>query len=66
MRKKTGLIFILSAVLLFAIDFFTFGNKSMFAEQWAVTVSGIIGFAVCPILLVAGVAILILGKKDKK
>ncbi len=66
MRKKVGLIWILSAIFLFIIDFFTFGNSSMFTGKWATVVSGIIGFAICPILLIGGVAILLLGKKDKK
>jgi hypothetical protein len=66
MRKKVGLIWILSAIVLFAVNFFTFGNQSLFAGRWATVVSGIIGFAICPISLLVGVSMLILGKKDKK
>lgn len=58
-----GWIFIIGAFLLFAINFVTFGNQAMFTASWATIVSGIIGFAVCPLLIFAGIVIFILGKK---
>jgi len=63
MEKKVGWIFIIGGFLLFVINFVTFGNKEMFTASWASIVSGIIGFVVCPLLIFAGIVILILGKK---
>jgi uncharacterized membrane protein len=63
MEKKVGWIFIIGGLLLFVINFVTFGNKEMFTASWADIVSGIIGFVVCPLVIFAGIIIFILGKK---
>jgi hypothetical protein len=65
MEKKVGLVFIIGGLFLFAINIFTFSNKVLFNASWADTVSGILGFVVCPLLIFAGITILILGKKKK-
>jgi hypothetical protein len=63
MQKKSGWLWIIAAIVVFAINFMTFGNSSVFSGQWASTLSSIIGYAVCPILLLIGIGILIMGKK---
>jgi uncharacterized membrane protein len=65
MRKKVGWIWIVGAVLLFAVNFLTLGNQSLITGKLASTLSVIIGFVICPILIFIGISILILGKKEK-
>jgi len=62
MRKKAGWIWIIGAILLFIINFVTLGNQSFVIASWASMLGKLIGFIVCPILLLIGIAILILGK----
>jgi uncharacterized membrane protein len=64
MRKKVGWIWIIGAILLFISNFFTLANQYVVIAKWADITSGIIALFVCPVLILIGVAILILGKKD--
>ena len=63
MRAKVGWIYIFGAIILFIINVFTLANQLIITAKWASTASTLIGFVVCPILLLVGVAILILGGK---
>jgi len=62
MERKTGWIWILGAVFLLIADFFTLGNQSFITANWANTTSALIGFVLCPALILVGIGILILGK----
>lgn len=62
MRKKFGWIWILVAIFLFIANFFTLSNMYFIKANWASIASILIGFIVCPALLLIGIGILILGK----
>jgi uncharacterized membrane protein len=63
MRKKAGWIWILGAIFLFIANFFTLGNQVVITAKWASIASTLVAFLVCPILILIGVGILILGGK---
>lgn len=64
MRKKAGWIWIVGAIFLFIANFMTLGNQSFFITGKLVSMfSVILSLVICPILLLIGIAILILGKK---
>jgi len=62
MLKKTGWLWILGAIFLLIADFFILGNKSFITAKWADVTASIIGFVVCPLLILIGIFILIMGK----
>jgi hypothetical protein len=63
MLKKTGWLWIISSIILFFVNFFTLGNSVITKASWANVLSGVIGYAVCPILFLIGIFVLIMGKK---
>lgn len=63
MKKTIGLIWILGAILLFISDFFILANKLIIDAAWASMASTFIAFLVCPVLMLIGVWILIMGGK---
>lgn len=63
MRKKVGWIWIIGAIFLLIADFFTLGNQSFTTWAGASMLSSIIGFIICPLLILIGIGILILGDK---
>jgi len=65
MIKKSGWIWILGAVFLFITDLFTLANQAFIIAKWADMASSIIALFVCPVLILIGVAILILGKNGR-